>query len=102
MERPNVPLGSALLANEERDPCGHCRTGYLYIFIAVDVFFILWQIKRGDPFRHCRANYFDVNYEVFAGILSFVSVTAIMALDISRDNINTIVRQKQRRKYQSY
>ena len=66
------------------------------------LFFILWQIKRGDPFRHCRANYFDVNYEVFAGILSFLSVTAIMALDISRDNINTIVRQKQRRKYQSY
>ena len=63
------------------------------------VFFILLQIKRGDPFRHCRANYLDVNYEVFAGILSFVSVTAIMALDISRDNINTIDRQKQRRKY---
>ena len=99
MERPNVPLGSALLANEERDPCGHCRTGYLYIFIAFDCFFILWQIKRGDPFRLCQANYLYVNYEVFAGILSFVSVTAIMALDISRDNINTIDRQKQRRKY---
>ena len=99
MERPDVPLGSALLANEERDPCGHSRTGYLYIFIAVDSFFILWQIKRGDPFRHCRANYLDVNCAVFARILLFVSMTAIMALDISRDNINTIDRQKQRRKY---
>ena len=99
MEGPDVPLGSALLANEERDSCGHCRTGYLYIFIAVDCFFILWQIKRGDPFRHCQANYLDVNCEVFARILPFVSVTAIMALDISRDNINTIDRQKQGWKY---
>ena len=41
VERPDVPLGSALLANKERDPCGYCRTGYLYIFIAVDCFFIL-------------------------------------------------------------